>query len=333
MNRPHTPHLPGRRACLFTLAAGPAAALLPPLAHAQAGAWPDKPIQVVVPFPPGGITDNVARAMLPRLSAALGQPLVIDNRAGAGGSIGTAQVAKAAPDGHTLLVAFDTHAVNPLLYKLPFDSEKDLAPVALIGTSPLVVVTPADFPANSIRELVAMAKARPGALNYASTGAGSSNQLAAELFKMTVGADLVHVPFKGGAPAITELLGGRIEVMFVSAASVLAHIRAGKLKALAVTSRERMPQLPEVPTVAESYPGYEAQSWMGLLAPGRTPPEIVRRLNAEVQATLQTPELKALFQAQALRYQPTTPEEFGRFIHTETERWGMVIRRAQIKVE
>ncbi|MES2187082.1 MAG: tripartite tricarboxylate transporter substrate binding protein [Pseudomonadota bacterium] len=322
-----------RRTALRAGLSAAALAATAPALRAQPQPWPSKPIQVIVPFPPGGIIDNVTRALLPKLDAALGQPLIVDNRAGAGGSIGTAVVAKAKPDGYTLLMAFDTHAVNPLLYKLPFDSDKDLAPVVLVGTAPLVLVAPPDLPVNSVKELVALAKSKPGALNYASTGAGSSNQLAAELFKMTAGVDMAHVPYKGGAPAITDVLGGRVEVMFVSAPSVLAHIKAGKMKALAVTTHERIPQLPDVPTVAESYPGYEAQSWVGMLAPGQTPPDIIQRLNREVHAAVQTPELKALFQAQALRPASGTPQDFGRFIHGEAERWGAVIRKANIKVE
>jgi tripartite-type tricarboxylate transporter receptor subunit TctC len=314
-----------------TLFAALALCLAAPALYAQP--YPNKPIQVMVPYPPGGIIDNLTRAMLPKLSAALGQPLIIENKPGAGGSIGTAQVAKARPDGYSVLMVFDTHAVNPLLYKLPYESDKDLTPIALISTSPLIVVSPPALPANSIKELVALAKAKPGVLNYASTGAGSSNQLAAELFKSTAGVDMTHVPYKGGAPAITDVLGGRVEVMFVSATSVLQHIKAGKMKALAVTTRERIALLPEVPTVAETYPGFEAQSWGGMLAPGGTPPEIVNRLNAEVRAALQTPELTSLFQTQALRAAPGTPQDFGRFIHTETERWGAVIRKANIKVE
>jgi tripartite-type tricarboxylate transporter receptor subunit TctC len=302
-------------------------------AAAQAQPYPTKPIQVIVPYPPGGIVDNITRAMLPKLSSSLGQPLVIDNKPGAGGSIGTAQVAKAKPDGYTLLMVFDTHAVNPLLYKLTYDSDKDLTPVSLISTSPLVLVTPPAVPANSVKELVALAKAKPGALNYASTGAGSSNQLTAELFKMTANVDLTHVPYKGGAPAITDVLGGRVETMFVSATSVLQHIKAGKMKALAVTTKERIPALPDTPTVADSYPGFEAQSWVGMLAPGQTPNEIVARLNKEVHAALQSPELVSLFQAQSLRAAAGTPQDFGRFIHAETERWGVVIRKANIKVE
>nr|WP_279343677.1 tripartite tricarboxylate transporter substrate binding protein [Variovorax terrae] len=271
--------------------------------------------------------------MLPKLTTSLGQPLVIDNKAGAGGSIGTAQVAKAKADGYTLLMAFDTHVVNPMLYKLSFDSEKDLTPVALVGTSPLIVVVPKDSPANSLKELVAMAKSKPGVLNFASTGAGSSNQLAAELFKTTAGVEMTHVPYKGGAPAITDVLGGRVDVMFVSAPSVLTHIKAGTMKALAVTTRERIAQLPEVPTVGETYPGYEVQSWVGMLAPGKTPPDIVKRLNAEVRAALQVPETKALLQAQALRLASGGPEDFGHFLQVEGERWGAVIRKANIKVD
>ena len=310
-----------------------ALAVLNLAAPALAQPYPNKPIQVMVPYPPGGIVDNLTRALLPKLTSALGQPLIVENKPGAGGSIGTAQIAKARPDGYSVLMVFDTHAVNPLLYKLPYDSEKDLTPVALISTSPLIVVTPPAVPVNSLKELVALAKAKPGALNYASTGAGSSNQLAAELFKSTAGVDMTHVPYKGGAPAITDVLGGRVEVMFVSATSVLQHIKTGKMKALAVTTRERLALLPDTPTVAETYPSFEAQSWVGMLAPAGTPPEIVKRLNDEVRAALQSPELVALFQTQALRTQPGTPQDFGRFIRGEEERWGAVIRKAGIKVE
>lgn len=325
----HT-HVLSRRK-LMTRAAALSAATLVPAARAQA--WPAKPIQLVVPFPAGGIVDNVSRALLPGLAKALGQPLVIDNKAGAGGSIGAAQVARASPDGYTLLMTFDTHVVNPLLYKLPFDSDRDLMPVALVGTSPLIVAVPASLPVQSLKDLVAMAKARPGALNYASTGAGSSNQLATELFKSMAGVDLLHVPFKGGAPAITELLSGRIDVMFVSAPSVLQHIAAGKLKALAVTTPERIAQLPGVPTVAESHPGYEAQSWIGLLAPSKLPPDIVSRLHTELRALARTPEIEAFFQARALRPASGSPQDFGRFLQDERARWGEVIRKADIKAE
>lgn len=320
-----------RRTCLRLSAAGVAIAFAAPALRAQSP-WPSRPVHMVVPFPAGGIVDNVTRALLPKLTAALGQPIVVDNKAGAGGSIGAGYVATAKDD-HNLLMAFDTYTVNPLLYKLGFDPEKDLKPVALVGTSPLVVVTPKDSPIHSIQDLVAQAKSRPGALNYASTGAGSSNQLAAEMFAMATGVSFTHIPYKGGAPAITDVLGGRVDVMFVSAPSVLAHIKAGRMKALAVTTRERIPQLPGVPTVAESYPGFEVQSWVGLLAPAQLSNDIVRRLNADVHAAASAPEVKALFDTQALRLSQGSPEDFAHFLHEERERWAVVIRKANIKVD
>lgn len=325
-------HTSPTRRHLLANAAGAALALSAPALRAQAK-WPAKPIEVVVPFPPGGIVDNVTRALSTKLNTALRQQLIIQNKPGAGGSIGTGQVARATPDGHTLLMTFDTHVVNPQMYKLPFDSEKDLTPVVLVSTSPLILATPTDVPATSVKELVDLAKSKPGVLNYASTGAGSSNQLAAELFKMTAGVDIAHVPYKGGAPAIADVLAGRIQVMFVSAPSVLAHIKAGKMKALAVTTRERIPQLPDVPTVAETYPGFEVKSWVGMLAPGKTPPEVVERLNREVLAALKTPELQALFRDQALIPAGGTPQDFGRFMREQGELWGDVIRKANIKAD
>ena len=319
------------RRALLQIGAIAALSILPPAIHAQS--WPARPVTLVVPFPAGGIVDNVSRSLLPRLTTSLGQPLIIENKAGAGGSIGTAQVAKARPDGYTLLMAFDTHMVNPLLYKLTFDSEKDLTPVALIGTSPLIVVVPQGSPINTLQDLVATAKKRPGALAYASTGPGSSNQLATELFKMMTGTDMMHVPYKGGAPAITDTLAARVDVMFVSAASVLAHIKAGKLKPLAVTTRERIEQLPEVPAVHEFFPGYEAQSWIGMLTPSQTPADIVKRLNTEVNTALQSADIKTLMHSQAIRPTTMTPENFGRFMHAEGKRWAPVIQKARITVD
>ncbi|WP_132979700.1 tripartite tricarboxylate transporter substrate binding protein [Pigmentiphaga sp. D-2] len=309
-----------------------AACAVPAAAQAPAS-YPDRPVHVVVPFPPGGIVDNVTRNLGARLSAALGQTFIVENKAGAGGSIGAAHVAKAAPDGYTLLAAFDTHAVNPLLYKLSFDSDKDLAPVALIGTSPLILVVHPSVPARTVPELVALAKAKPDALNYASTGAGSSNQLTAELFKATAGVEMNHVPYKGGAPAITDVLGGRVQVMFVSASSVLAHIKAGKMRALAVTTRERIPALPDVPSISQFYPDFEARSWIGLLAPAGTPPATVSRLNVEVYRALQTPEMRTFFDAQAIQPGSGSPEQFGAFLRNETKKWGEIIKKQDIRVE
>lgn len=307
-------------------------ALVLPAMSASA-AYPERPIELVVPFPPGGIVDVVTRTMARQLSDSLKQPLVVVNKPGAGGSIGAHQVARAAPDGYTLLMAFDTHAINPLLYKLPFDSDKDLAPISLIGTSALVLAVPASVPVNSVPELIEMAKRDPDALNYASTGAGSSNQLAAELFKSTTGINLTHIPYKGGAPAISDLLAGRIQVMFVSASSVLSHIHAGKLKALAVTTRHEIPQLPGVPSITKYYPSFEARSWIGVLAPAGTPQDIIARLNAEIHATLKTPEMKAFFDKQAIQAAPSSPAEFAKLMQGDTQKWSAVIKEANIKVE
>ena len=300
---------------------------------AQTESYPSKPIQIVIPFPPGGIVDNVFRAISPSLSAALSQPLVVDNKPGAGGSIGAGLVAKAKPDGYTLLMVFDTFAVNPLLYKLPFDATHDLTPVALLCTSPLAMVVPASSPANTFAEWMALAKSKPGALNYASTGAGSSNQLAAESFKMTSGIDINHIPYKGGAPAITDLIGGQVDVMFVSASSVLGHIRAGKLKALAVTSKSRIAQLPGIPAVSEFYPSFEVRSWVGMLAPAQVPTAIIQQLNGELRKVFQKPEVRQYFQGQALDIAVGSPAQFGEFLKGETDRWAEVIRKANIKVD
>jgi len=304
---------------------------LPLVATAQA--YPNKPIQVVVPFPAGGIVDNVTRKLGIELSASLGQSLVVENKAGAGGSIGAAQVARAKADGYTLLTAFDTHAVNPLLYKLSFDSEKDLKPIALIATSPLVLVVHPSVPAKTLRELVDLAKAQPDSLHYASTGAGSSNHLTTELFKSTSGTSMNHVPYKGGAPAITDVLGGQVQVMFVSVTSVLAHIRSGKMRPLAVTSRERIAALPDVPPVSDTYADFEAHSWVGLLAPAGIPADVATRLNQGVNAALKSAEFKKFLDEQSLKPAGGTPEQFGAFMKAETRKWGEVIKRQNIKVE
>ena len=315
----------------FALALASLTYAMPGVASAQA--YPSQPIQVVVPFPAGGIVDNVTRKLGTQLITALGQPIIIENRAGAGGSIGAAQVARAKPDGYTLLSAFDTHAVNPLLYKLTFDSDKDLKPIALVATSPLVLVVHPSVPAKSLQELVALAKAKPQALSYASTGAGSSNHLTAELFKSVTGASMLHVPYRGGAPAITDIMGGQVQVMFVSVTSVLGHIRSGKLRPLAVTSKERIAALPEVPPIGDTYKGFEAYSWVGLLAPAGVPADVIAKLNASVNAALKTPDVQKFLEEQSLKPAGGTPEQFGSFMKAETQKWGEVIKRQNIKVD
>ena len=321
---------PHRRTVLATVLA--LVASLPASALAQS-AYPSEPVHVVVPFPAGGIVDNVTRKLGTELSAHLGQTFVVENKAGAGGSIGAAHVARSKADGYTLLTAFDTHAVNPLLYKLTFDSDKDLKPIALIATSPLVLVVHPSVPARSMRELVDLAKAKPNTLSYASTGAGSSNHLTTELFKATSGASFNHVPYKGGAPAIADVLGGHVQVMFVSVTSVLAHIRAGKMRALAVTSRERIPALPEVPPVSDTYREFEARSWVGLLAPAGVSADVVSKLNGGVNAALKSPDFQKFLDDQSLKAAGGTPEQFAAFMKAETQKWASVISRQNIKVE
>lgn len=289
-------------------------------------------IRVVVPFPAGGIVDSTTRAVTARLASELKQQFVIENKGGAGGTIGTLDVVRAAPDGYTLLTAYDTHAVSDQLYKLSYNPHKDLAPVVLFATSPLALVVHPSVPANTVAELVALAKAKPDALNYASTGIGSTNQLAAELFNTMAGVKITHVPYRGGAPAITDLVGGQVQVMFVAVPSVLEHIRAGKLKALAVTTAGRIPVLPDVPTIATTYPGFEAQSWVGMLAPANTPRPIIEKLNTSIRAALKTPELKAWFEKQSLVPVDEPSEAFGRFLDNEGRKWSDVIQKNNIQL-
>ncbi len=309
------------------------ALLLPEPARAQAPTYPDRAVHVVVPFPPGGIVDNVTRKLGAQLTEQLGQQMIIENKAGVGGAIGATYVARAKPDGYTLLSAFDTHAINPLLIKLNYDSDKDLQPIALIATSPLVLVVHPSVPARSLAELVALAKAKPDSLNYASTGAGSSNHLTTELFKSIAGVELNHVPYKGGAPAITDVLGGQVEVMFVSATSVLAHIRSGKMRALAVTSRQPIAALPGVPPVSDTYPDFAASSWVGLLAPAGLPSSVADKLNSTVNTVLKTAEMQKFLADQALDPAGGSAADFGRFMAAETAKWSKVIKDRGIKAE
>jgi tripartite-type tricarboxylate transporter receptor subunit TctC len=273
----------------------------------------------------------MARTLAPSLSAIRGQQVIVENRSGADGTIGAAYVAKSPADGRTVLLVFDSYAVNPLIYRTEFDATKYLAPVALMGVSPLVLVVPISLPAHTLAEFVALAKVRPGKLNYASTGAGSSNQLAAELFKTAADVDLHAIPYRGGAPAITDLLGGQVEAMFVSASSVLSHLRSGRLRALGVTTRDRLEQLPDVPTISETYLSFEARSWIGLLVPSGAAPEAIRRLDADFRAALESPAPAAWMRAQAIQPRPGQPEEFADFIRYEFKRWGPVITRANIR--
>jgi len=306
-----------------------------PAIHAQAP-YPSKPIRIVVPFPAGGTTDILARAVAQKLTETGGQPVVVDNRPGAGGNIGAELVAKSAPDGYTLLMGtVGTHAINPGLYaKMPYDHQRDFAPVILVAGVPNVLVVHPAVPVNSVQELIAYGKANPGRLNFASSGSGTSIHLSGELFKTMSGVQMTHIPYKGSAPALADLLGGQVQLMFDNLPSALPHIKAGKLRALAVTSAQRAPALPDVPTVAEAgLPGFEASSWFGLLAPAGTPKEIIAKLNAEVATWLATPAARDKLTAQGANAVGNSPDEFTQYIAAETVKWQKVVKESGAKVE
>jgi tripartite-type tricarboxylate transporter receptor subunit TctC len=305
-------------------------------AGAWAQAYPTRPIRIVVPFPAGGTTDVLARAVAQKLTESLGQPTVVDNRPGAGGNIGAELVAKSAPDGYTLLMGtVGTHAINPSLYpKMPYDHVRDFAPVILVAGVPNVLVINPALPINSVQELIAYGKANPGKLNFASSGNGTSIHLSGELFKTMAGVQMAHIPYKGSAPALQDLVGGQVQLMFDNLPSSLALIKAGKLKALAVTSKERAAALPDVPTLAESgLPGFEASSWFGLLAPAGTPQPVIAKLNAEVAKWLASPEAKEKLLAQGAIAAGGTPEDFARHIAAETAKWQKVVKDSGAKID
>ena len=307
--------------------------------HAQTGvpvAYPSKPIHIVVPFTPGGSTDILARSIGQELTKAWGQPVIIDNIPGAGGSLGADRVAKAAPDGYTLLMGhIGTLAVNPSLYPaLPYDPVKSFAPVAWVARVPNILVVHPAVQARSVKELVALAKAHPGQLNYGSGGNGSAANLATEYFKLQTGASIVHIPYRGTAPAVTDLMGGQIQMLFTGAPAVLGQVKNGQLRALAVSSPQRLAALPDLPTVAElGYKNFEADQWYGVVAPAGTPRDIVVKLNAQINQSLTAPELKARLTNEGAIATPTTPDAFGELIVREIARWKPVIRSGRVKAE
>jgi tripartite-type tricarboxylate transporter receptor subunit TctC len=292
-------------------------------------------MRFIVPYPPAGGTDIVARILNEPLAAALGQPIIIDNRGGAAGNLGTDIAAKSTPDGYTILFTLSSHTINPKLYdKLPFDVEKDFAPVSLAALIPQILVAHPSVPVNNVGELIALAKRDPGKLNYASVGTGSPGHIAGELFKLKTGADIVHVPYKGGGPAVTDTLGGQVQLLFVSIPAALQYVKAGKLKALAVTSDKRSQAAPDVPTIAESgVPDCVVNSWYGALAPAKTPPAIVAKLQAAFAKVLALPEVKEKLFLQGAEAASSTSAEFDRRIHDELKQWQYVIREAKIKAE
>ncbi len=298
--------------------------------------YPSKPVRLIVPFAPGGGNDTVARAIAEQLSTSLRQPVIVDNRAGAGGILGAEFAAKSSPDGYTLFLGgVGSHAVNPNLHtKLPYDPIKDFVPIILIASAPSVLVVHPSVPANTIQEFAALVKANPGKLNYASNGNGSSAQLAAAMYESMAGVQMVHVPYKGLAPALVDLLGGEVQAMFSSIVAIIPYIRARRLRALAVTGKNRCPLLPNVPTLAESgLPGYEAGSWYGILAPAGTPRDIVMKLNAEIVKALKQPNVHERFASEGAEVIGSTPEEFAARIKAELARMGKVIRDSGIRMD
>ncbi|HYT15054.1 MAG TPA: tripartite tricarboxylate transporter substrate binding protein, partial [Burkholderiales bacterium] len=288
--------------------------------------------RVIVPYPPGGPNDILARLMGQWLSERLGQPFVIDNRPGAGSNIGTEAVVKASPDGYTLLVVGTNSAINATLYEnLNFNFIRDIAPIATIIRQPQVMLVNPSFPAKTVPEFIAYAKANPGKINMASAGNGTGPHVAGELFKMITGVDMIHVPYRGGGPALTDLLAGRVQVMFLGPVGSIEYVRAGKLRALAVTTATRSDALPEIPTVGEFVPGYESSSWFGVGAPKNTPAEIVERLNKEINAALADPKMKARFADMGATVFASSPADFGGLMAEETEKWAKVVKFAGIK--
>ena len=303
---------------------------------AWAQGWPSKPVTVVVPWPPGGPSDTVARPVAKALTDALGKPFVIDNRGGAGGNIGSAAVATAAPDGQTLLITSSAPIViNPHVYKkMPYDPQKGLAPVTNMLRVPLVLVAHPSVPASNLKELIAHIKSQGGKFTYASSGNGTPQHMTSELFKTTAKLDMVHVPYKGSAPAINDLLAGHAPIMFDSTVAILPHIKAGKVKAIAMTGASRSPQLPDVPTFAEAgLPGVESYAWYGMFAPGNTPKDLVAKINAEALKAMKTPEYDRVLKETGSEFVGDTPENFAAFIKAESDKWGKVAKETGATVE
>jgi tripartite-type tricarboxylate transporter receptor subunit TctC len=305
--------------------------LWPCIALAQA--YPSKPVRIVVPFPAGGTTDLVARMVQPKFAEFMGQPVIIENKGGAGGSIGAAEVAKSAPDGYTLLMVFDTHGVNHHLYKQAPDPFKTLAHISLMVTSPSTLVAGTAFPPNTLREIAARAKADPGKVTYGSVGAGSSNHLGALLLEQAAGVKMTHVPYKGGGPLVQAMLGNQVDIAFISTPLILPHVKSGKVKGIAVGGAKRFAQLPDVPTVSETFPGLELVSWFGILAPAGTPPDVVARVHREIVRALAVLEVRQKLVDGGFDVVGSTPEEFLRFVRAESDKLGKVIRDNAIAVD
>jgi tripartite-type tricarboxylate transporter receptor subunit TctC len=317
---------------LAVLAAAFAAAL-PAVAPAQA--FPAKPIRLVVTYPPGGGADLMARLVAPKMGEALGQPVVVENKPGASGQIGAAEVARAAPDGYTLMLDASSYAVNPSLYaKLPYDPAKAFTPLAVLALYPNMLVVTPSFPPKDVKELVALARAKPGTVAFASSGNGSAQHLAGELFKQRAGVDMTHIPYKGGGPAMNDVIGGQVPVFFANVASGLAHVKGGKLRAMAVTGSKRASSLPDTPTMAEAgIPGYEVYEWNAIFAPAGTPAPVIEKLAAAIAKAMQSPEIRERVATLGGDIAGFGPKESEKFIREQTELWGKVVKAGNIKVD
>ena len=311
------------------------AAIVAAVSFNAAAQYPSKPIKIVVPYPPGGFNDTLGRTLAAKFTEAWGQPSFVENKPGGNTLIGTDFVAKSPPDGYTLLVVAFPFAVTPSLTKqMPYDTLRDFAPIVLAAQSPNLLVVNPQVPVKTVGELIALAKAQPGKLSYASTGNGSSNHISMELFKSMAGVDIVHIPYKGSAPAVSDLLGGQLAVMFDNVPNVLPQVKAGRLRALGTSGTKRTPLAPDVPTVAEAgVPGYEVTVWFGLVAPAGTPREIVQKLNAEVLKILAMPDVRERFLAQGVEPVGSTPEQFGEHIRAQMSKWSKVVQDAGVKAE
>ncbi len=306
--------------------------LMSGLSAAWAADYPNRPIRVAIPFPPGGTSDILTRIIGEKLTAAMGQQIVVDNRPGAGGVIATDIAAKANPDGYTLYMAFVSHAINPYVYaKLPYDTERDFVPIALFAISPNVVVVTPSLPINSIKDLIAVAKAKPGEINYASAGVGTNSHLSAEMIGAMTGIKMTHIPYKGAPQANTDVAAGTVQMHIPSMPVAVPLIKAGRLKAIAVTSTKRSPVFPDVPTVAETLPGYESLAWYGFIGPKGTPPAAIARLNTEIQKALKLPDLIEAMSKQGADPTYLGPKEFGEYINAELKRWGIAVKAAGLK--
>ena len=328
-----TPSFTQRRLALLTIAATAAALSAPALSLAQQ-AYPSKPVRLVVPFAAGGTTSILARLLADRMAQGLGQPIVVDNRPGAGGNVGMEHVARSEPDGYTLLMGPIGMAINPALYaKMPFDPIKDLAPIGrYAGVPNLLVVHPA-VPAKNVRELVDYAKAHPGKLNYASNGNGTSSHLAAEMLKSAAGIDISHVPYKGGGPAMQDLIGGQVHMLFDQIPAVLPQVEGGRVRALGVSSLQRSATAKDIPAISETLPGFDMTVWFGFLAPANTPQDIVKKLNHEMLKAIQVPDFQVQLAKMGVTPMPSSPEEFRTFIASETLRWAQVVKSSGAKID